>query len=66
MLYIAALITTACFGGLGLMLTLSLGSWMVFDNRRRNKVQGVSRMARDVPTKLMRDGPKTDDFRWFL
>ena len=62
--YIPALATTAAFGGLGLLLTLTLGAYMIMDNRRRDKRQGRKLRARDVPTERLRDGPACDDFRW--
>lgn len=64
--YIPALATTAGFGGVGILLTLGLGAWMMWDNRRRDLRQGVKRRARDVPTERLRDGPDCEDFRWFL
>ncbi|GAP91593.2 putative major facilitator superfamily transporter [Rosellinia necatrix] len=64
--YAPALITTASFGGFGFLVAGCLGLYMVFDNRRRNRLQGVNLSARDVPTSRLRDGPKVDDFRWFL
>lgn len=63
---LAALITTACFGAAGLLFASTLGTFMIFDNRRRNKEQGVNIDARDVPTILLKDGPASPDFRWFL
>ncbi|GAB7348595.1 hypothetical protein MBLNU459_g6979t1 [Dothideomycetes sp. NU459] len=63
--YLPALATTAAFGGTGVLLTLLLGTWMIFDNRRRNARQGVRRRARDIPTERMRDGPDSAEFRWF-
>lgn len=64
--YLPALITTACFGATGALITALLGSYMIFDNRRRNKKLGMKIDARDVPTQLLRDGPSVDEFRWFL
>ncbi|KAJ8120064.1 hypothetical protein ONZ43_g3131 [Nemania bipapillata] len=64
--YEPALITTASFGGFGFLVAACLGLYMAFDNRRRNRRQGVKLSARDVPTSRLRDGPKVDDFRWFL
>ncbi|KAH8157401.1 hypothetical protein CIB48_g10849 [Xylaria polymorpha] len=64
--YAPALITTASFGGFGFLAAACLGLYMVFDNRRRNRRQGVKLSARDIPTSRLRDGPKVDDFRWFL
>lgn len=64
--YLPALITTAAFGGTGLLLTLLLGAYMIFDNRRRDNRQGRVVKAVDIPTELLKDGPKSPDFRWFL
>ena len=62
--YIPALATTAAFGGMGFLLTLVLGAWMMGDNKRRNRKFGKVKV-RDVPTEELRDGPKAERFRWF-
>jgi MFS family permease len=64
--YLPALATTAAFGGLGCVLALSLGMWMMYDNKRRDVRQGVRLKASDVSTELLRDGPGREEFRWFL
>ncbi|CAI6333095.1 unnamed protein product [Periconia digitata] len=64
--FMPALITTASFGAAGFVIVLCLGSFMIFDNARRNKAQGVNLAARDVSTEKLRDGPNSPDFRWFL
>ncbi|CAK7227219.1 hypothetical protein SCUCBS95973_006468 [Sporothrix curviconia] len=64
--YIPALATTAAFGGTGLVLTLCLGAYMMVDNKRRDKRQGVVVKAKDIPTEKLYDGPSSPDFRWFL
>ncbi|TFK89517.1 MFS general substrate transporter [Polyporus arcularius HHB13444] len=64
--YIPALITTAAFGAAGAALTLLLGTYMIIDNRRRDAREGVVRKARDVSTQILREGPKSPEFRWFL
>lgn len=64
--YAPALITAACFGATGASITGLLGLYMMWDNRRRNRRQGVEIDARDIPTQMLRDGPKVDEFRWFL
>ncbi|KAI0517071.1 major facilitator superfamily domain-containing protein [Xylaria bambusicola] len=64
--YEPAIITTASYGGFGFIVAACLGFYMMFDNKRRNRRQGVNLSARDVPTSRLRDGPKVDDFRWFL
>ncbi|CAD0108456.1 unnamed protein product [Aureobasidium uvarum] len=63
--YMTALATTAAFGGTGIVLTLLLGLWMIYDNRRRDRAQGVNLRAIDVPTEKLGDGPAADEFRWF-
>lgn len=64
--YITALITTAVFGAVGFVLTLMLGAWMVIDNKRRNRIQGVSIEAKNLSSQRLRDGPASPDYRWFL
>lgn len=64
--YETALITTAVFGATGALITALTGLFMIWDNRRRNKRDGVNMDARDVPTMRLRDGPSVPEFRWFL
>lgn len=64
--YPTALITTACFGACGCLITGLLGGYMVLDNMRRNRRAGRKTTAADVPTKRLRDGPAVPEFRWFL
>ncbi|RYP78911.1 hypothetical protein DL771_000296 [Monosporascus sp. 5C6A] len=61
-----ALIVTAVFGATGCTIAGCLGLYMMWDNKRRNRVQGVNLTAKDVPTMKLRDGPKVPEFRWFL
>lgn len=63
--YLPALATTAAFGATGCLLTLMLGAWMMADNRRRDRKQGVKLDVRDIPTERLRDGPAAPEFRWF-
>ncbi|KZF23090.1 putative MFS transporter [Xylona heveae TC161] len=63
--YFPALITTACFGGVGFVLTIIFGLYMMVDNKRRDLKQGVKLEVRDIPTERLRDGPKAAEFRWF-
>ena len=63
--YIPALATTAAFGATGIVLTLCLGTYMIFDNKRRDRKQGKRMRARDVPTEILKDGPDSIDFRWY-
>lgn len=64
--YETALITTAVFGATGAVITALTGLYMIWDNRRRNKLAGLKIDARDVPTMRLRDGPSVPEFRWFL
>jgi MFS family permease len=62
--YVMALGITAGFGGLGIITTAIIYGFMLFDNRRRNKLQGVDWTYRDVSTSIMGNGPKEPSFRW--
>lgn len=64
--YQTALITTAVFGAVGALITLGMGTFMILDNARRNRRDGVKMDARDVPTSQLREGPSVPQFRWFL
>ncbi|KAJ5746835.1 uncharacterized protein N7511_008531 [Penicillium nucicola] len=63
--YLPALITTASFGGAGIVLTLCLGVWMMTDNQKRDRAQGVHLKAKNIPTEYLQDGPACETFRWF-
>ncbi|KAJ5668402.1 uncharacterized protein N7477_006972 [Penicillium maclennaniae] len=63
--YIPALVTTAAFGGTGINLTLLLGLWMMMDNKKRDRAQGVHLKAKDIPTENIQYEPASADFRWF-
>lgn len=64
--YVPALATTAAFGSCGALLTLILGAWMIIDNKRRDIKAGKHVKARDIPTELLKDGPASENYRWFL
>lgn len=64
--YMPALITVASFGATGAVLAGVLGLYMWFDNKRRNRLEGVTIRARDIPTERLREGPSSPGFRWFL
>ncbi|PON22055.1 hypothetical protein TGAM01_v209125 [Trichoderma gamsii] len=64
--YEPALITTACFGAAGALIALCMGLFMIWDNKRRDRQQGVKIDPRDIPTSRLRDGPNAPEFRWFL
>ncbi|ODV77778.1 MFS general substrate transporter [Suhomyces tanzawaensis NRRL Y-17324] len=62
--YIPALGITAGFGGLAIVVILCILLFMIYDNRRRNKEQGVNRTFEDVPTYILSEGPNNINFRW--
>lgn len=62
--YVLASIICACFGFVGAALALGLGFWMRWDNKRRNRVQGVNTKAGDVPTSELKGGQKDPSWRW--
>ena len=64
--YMPALITVGAFGATGACLAGLLGVYMLLDNKRRDRRDGVTLHARDIPTERMRDGPSSPQFRWFL
>ena len=49
----------------GLTLILFLRFWMTWDNRKRNRSQGVNWQSKDVPTEALTEGPKNPLFRHF-
>lgn len=64
--YIPALATTAAFGAAGAVISLSLGAYMFFYNKIRDRKDGRRLMARDIPTEKLRLGPQSATFRWWL
>jgi hypothetical protein len=64
--YMPALITVSAFGATGACLAGLLGLYMWWDNKRRDRRDGRTIRARDIPTERMRDGPASPEFRWFL
>nr|A0A2Z4HQ22.1 RecName: Full=MFS-type transporter efuF; AltName: Full=Enfumafungin biosynthesis cluster protein F [Hormonema carpetanum]AWW17215.1 transporter [Hormonema carpetanum] len=58
--YIPALIVTATFQGVGIVLVLGFGAWFRWDNRRRDRVQGVRIRTGDVATVSVDDA----SWRW--
>lgn len=62
--YIPALGITAGFGGAAILLIAAILAYMIFDNRRRNKRQGVNLTYKDVPTSELAEGPDNPNYRW--
>lgn len=64
--YIPALATTAAFGGTGCILICLFGGYMMWDNRRRDRKQGVKLNPTQISTEKLKDGPDSEEFRWCL
>ncbi|KAJ5121734.1 hypothetical protein N7526_008671 [Penicillium atrosanguineum] len=64
--YMPALITVGAFGATGACLAGLLGLYMLLDNKRRDRRDGVTLRARDIPTECMREGPSSAQFRWLI
>ncbi|OCF39393.1 high-affinity nicotinic acid transporter [Kwoniella heveanensis CBS 569] len=56
----------AAINGTGIVVVTAFRLYMAWDNRRRNKAQGVNWTSLDVPTEALRAGPKNPLFRYFL
>ncbi|KAM3074900.1 hypothetical protein ACMFMG_008310 [Clarireedia jacksonii] len=64
--YLPALITTATFGAVGALLAALLSLYMIWDNRRRDRILGHHLNILEIPTEMLRDGPSAKEFRWWL
>ncbi|WVQ75736.1 hypothetical protein IAR50_005367 [Cryptococcus sp. DSM 104548] len=64
--YRIPLAITCGIEGLGLLLIITLGLWMRRDNRRRNIEQGVQWGSKDVPTEVLKEGPRNPSYRHFV
>ncbi|KAL1413796.1 hypothetical protein Q8F55_001579 [Vanrija albida] len=64
--YIPALATSAAFGGFTALTATAFGIYMRWDNRRRNRQQGMPKEwgSVDVPTEMLGRGPSEPAFRW--
>ncbi|QLG72278.1 hypothetical protein HG535_0C06330 [Zygotorulaspora mrakii] len=62
--YVPALGITAGFGGAAILIIIGIFTFMFFDNRRRNKIQGVTLTYNDVPTSELAEGPDNPNYRW--
>ncbi|KAA1471527.1 MFS general substrate transporter [Dentipellis sp. KUC8613] len=62
--YVPALITSAVFGALCLVLVAAMGIYMRWENKRRNKEQGVNYTAADVLTEGLAEGQQSQSFRY--
>ncbi|KAK9238101.1 major facilitator superfamily domain-containing protein [Lipomyces kononenkoae] len=63
--YVLGLVVTACFGAVGAIVSVLMGTWMRFDNNQREKRQNTWIFAQ-VATMALGAGPAHPGFRWFL
>ncbi|WWC73878.1 uncharacterized protein I206_107850 [Kwoniella pini CBS 10737] len=63
--YVTPLIVSAAIAALGMVVLACLRIYMVLDNRRRNREQGVNWTSKDVPTAALRNGPDSPSWRHF-
>ncbi|KAK0460431.1 major facilitator superfamily domain-containing protein [Desarmillaria tabescens] len=64
--YNTALVVNFSFLAVGISIVLSLRTYMMVDNRRRNTAQGVNWSSKDVPTAALAVGVASPEFRHFL
>jgi len=62
--YIMASAISAGFGAVGVIVTLSVGYYMKWDNARRNRAQGTNLTAKDIFTSELVNGQKDLNWRW--
>ncbi|KAF5356086.1 hypothetical protein D9756_003736 [Leucocoprinus leucothites] len=62
--YVPALITSAVSGAICFILVAGMGIWMRFDNKKRNRAQGVNIRPQDVKTENLAAGPESPLFRY--
>ncbi|PLB43327.1 allantoate permease [Aspergillus steynii IBT 23096] len=62
--YKPALIVNCAFLLFGVLVILAMGAWFRWDNRRRDREQGVRLTAKDVATKSLIGGWKDPNWRW--
>jgi len=62
--YVLALVVSAVFGALCLVLTAGLGLYMRWENRRRNREQGINVTSADVATEGLGEGHLVPTFRF--
>ncbi|KAL1739520.1 hypothetical protein HDZ31DRAFT_68845 [Schizophyllum fasciatum] len=64
--YTKALIISACLQVLGITILACMRTYMMLQNRARNREQGVNWASKDVPTAVLSEGPKHPSFRYVL
>ncbi|KZF23930.1 allantoate permease [Xylona heveae TC161] len=62
--YLPALIVTAVFQAIGILLSFAFGMYLRWDNKKRDAAQGVKLKQKDVPTDVLARGPKDPSWRW--
>ena len=64
--YIPFLATAASFEAIGILLIVGLRAWMVWDNRRKDRILGMKLVSQDVSMAEIREGTKDIRWRWFV
>lgn len=55
---------TGVFQAVGIIIVLGMGLYLRWDNRRRDKRQGVRMTACDIATEALVGGIKDPNWRW--
>lgn len=64
--YHTAILASAIFELVGMVLVILLRIWMMWDNRQRDKLEGIRRTSKDIPSASLKNGPRDPSFRYFL
>lgn len=64
--YIPTLVATCACNGVCIVATGFMGAWMRIENRRRDRMQGVSLHAGQVETSQLAEGEKSPEWRYFV
>jgi hypothetical protein len=64
--YIPFLATAAAFEAAGIVLIMGLRTWMVWDNRRKDRIMGRKLVSKDVSLADIKDGTNDIQWRWFV
>jgi hypothetical protein len=64
--YIPFLATAAAFEAAGIVLIMGLRTWMVWDNRRKDRIMGRKLVSKDVSMPDIKDGTNDIQWRWFV
>ncbi|EAA61467.1 hypothetical protein AN9176.2 [Aspergillus nidulans FGSC A4] len=64
--YVPTLVATCACNGVCILATAFMGTWMRLENRRKDKEQGARIVAGQVETRMLADGEKSPEWRYFL